>query len=176
MRVLRIPLLVALSVAVVAACGKRTPGPSGTAPSASAPPAASSSAGVPELVPGKEVVLGLRLPSALKVTASFPGVTHATGEASTTDVARYVGERVTPARMELGTLGTVFPSTQIRGGDPGKTVRIEVNPRGAGTELVIRDITPLPTRAVDESVPEAERWKRAGLRPDGTPLDPMNLR
>lgn len=129
-----------------------------------------------ELAPGTQVIFGLVLPRGMKVSAQFPRVAHATGAVSAEDVANYVRDRVDVRRVELGAVGTVFPTVHIRGGAPDRVYRIEVNGAGTSTEMVLRDVTPVPPARVDDSVPVAERWRRAGYNPDGTPLDPNSLR
>lgn len=129
-----------------------------------------------ELPPGTEEAYGLTLPKGLRLVAHFPRVAHARGELSTEDVANYVRDRVDVKRVELGAVGTVFPSVHVKGGDPEKVLRIEVNPAGQGTELVIRDVTPVPSLPKDPNLSNRERWRRAGYNPDGTPLDPLQLR
>jgi hypothetical protein len=163
------------------ACRHRAPDPGtvGAAPSA----VASASAAPPvdrlapgELAPGTESVFGLLLPRGMKVAAQFPRVAHATGPMPAEDVANYVRDRVDVRRVELGAVGTVFPAVHIHGGAPDHVYRIEVHGQGDVTEMVLRDVTPLPPSKVDDSVPISERWRRAGYNPDGTPLDPNSLR
>jgi hypothetical protein len=70
----------------------------------------------------------------------------------------------------------VFPAVHVLGGDPGKTYRIEVSSAGGATEIVMHDVTPLPAKSADPAESEADKWKRAGYKPNGMPLDPMNQR
>ena len=42
------------------------------------------------------------------------------------------------------------------------------------TELVIRDVTPRPKSP--DGMTDADRWRQAGRKPDGTPSDPSELR
>jgi hypothetical protein len=142
--------------------------------SAAAPPVDRLAPG--ELAPGTESIYGLVLPRGMKVSAQFPRIAHATGSLPAEDVANYVRDRVDVRRVELGAVGTVFPAVHIHGGEPDKVYRIEVHGAGNGTEMVLRDVTPLPPTKVDESIPIAERWRRAGYNPDGTPLDPNRLK
>lgn len=145
------------------------------APSAERPPL--DRLGPGEIPPGTETVYGLVLPRGMKVIAHFPGIAHAVGALSPEDVANYVRDRVVVSRVELGAAETVFPRVRIKDGDPEKLFDIEVIPLGDRTKLVIKDMTP-PTAHVpiDKTMTDAERWKRAGYNPDGTPLDPNKLR
>jgi hypothetical protein len=112
----------------------------------------------------------------MAVGARVPGTAHAVGPLPAEDVANYVRDRVDAKRVELGAVGTVFPAVHIKGGDPTQVYRIEVNSTGPGTELVFHDVTPEPKPVREEGISEAERWRRAGLTPQGKPLDPMNQR
>lgn len=129
-----------------------------------------------ELPPGTEVLNGLILPRGMRVSAQFPGVGHATGALHAEDVANYVRDRVDAKRVELGVVGTVFAAVHVKGGDPTKVYRIEVNSAGESTEIVMRDVTPVPQQTPDPTVPNVEKWRRAGYKPNGMPLDPLKLR
>jgi hypothetical protein len=147
---------------------------SGAAPSAAPLPVDRLAPG--ELAPGTEAVYGLVLPRGMKLAAHFNGVAHATGPVPAEDVANYVRDRVDARRVELGVVGTVFPAVHVAAGDPSRVYRIEVISTGGGTELVMRDVTPIPAPPEEPGLSVAERWRRAGYNPDGTPLDPMHLR
>jgi hypothetical protein len=90
-------------------------------------------------------------------------------------LANYVRERVELERVEIGAASTVFPRAKITRGAPDKLYDLVVAPlNGRLTELTIRDVTPRPKSAPGTS--EAERWRRAGRKPDGSPLDPSELK
>jgi hypothetical protein len=144
---------------------------SSAAPSASAP---LDHLAPGELPPGTETVFGLALPEGLALRGVFPGVAHAFGPLSLQDVAAYVRTRVDSPRMEFAGNGAVFPAVHISGGDPTRLYRVEVNVLGQNTELVVRDVTPVPPPPGGLS--DAERWRRAGYNPNGTPIDPLKLR
>ena len=126
-----------------------------------------------ELRPGKAEAFGLVLPRKLRVQARHARAVHASGRVSPEAVANYIRQRVTVAHVELGAARTVFPNATINGGPAGKVFRIEVMAaRGGGTNLVIRDVTPPPAT---EGLSEEERWRRAGLTPDGKVIDMKSL-
>ena len=60
--------------------------------------------------------------------------------------------------------------------DPSKTLTIEVRVAPIAAEyrsqMVISDVTPLPE---DPGTTDADRWRKAGMTPDGKPLDPKHL-
>jgi hypothetical protein len=121
-----------------------------------------------ELGPGKVKVFGFVAPRQMRLERRFPDAAHFVGQARPEAVANYVRERVAVERVEMGAGRTVFPRVAIKGGPEGHVFRIEVVSDTPNTRLVIRDITRPPTTP---GLSEAERWKKAGLRPDGTQID-----
>jgi hypothetical protein len=75
--------------------------------------------------------------------------------------------------VEIGAARTVFPAARIKGGPEGRVFNLEVLPDGPRTRLVIKDVTPPPPPPPGLS--DAERWRAAGLTPDGRPLDPKQF-
>jgi hypothetical protein len=86
-------------------------------------------------------------------------------------VANYVRSRVDVERVEIGAARTVFPAVRIHGAPPDRTYRIDVLRDGAGTRLIVQDLTPVPPPATPPNLSDAERWQRAGFSPDGKPLN-----
>jgi hypothetical protein len=129
-----------------------------------------------ELAPGDETIFGLVLPRGMRVSAHFDRVAYATGPMPPEDVANYLRDRLDAAHVELGAVGTVFPAARVKGGEPDKTYRIAVHAAGKGTELELRDVTPVPAEPRDPTLSEEERWRRAGLQPNGMPLDVNGMR
>lgn len=98
---------------------------------------------------------------------------HAAGNFRPEDVANYVRDRVVVDRVELGAARTIFPNAKIKNAAPSKIFRIEVVASSpTRTVIDVTDITPPPSI---QGIDEAERWRRAGFKPDGTPLDPTKL-
>jgi hypothetical protein len=85
-------------------------------------------------------------------------------------VANYVRDRVSVSHVEVGAARTIFPAARIKDGPPGRVFRIEVIGEGAGTRLLVEDVTPPPPPPV-ENISDSERWRRAGFSRDGKPLD-----
>lgn len=165
--------LVALALAgtTTLACTKKPP-PTGTAPppaTLARPPVDRTAPG--ELAEGPDSAFGLPVPRRMAVKASFPDAIHAVGPVPREDVANYVRARVKAGGIETGPAKTVFTGVTIAS-QPGKTLRIEVSGHDAVTELVVSDRTPAP---IDPAVTPEERMRKAGLRPDGKPLDPTKL-
>lgn len=122
-----------------------------------------------ELEPGRAEAFGLLLPRLLGVDARFPDAVHASGPVKPEALANYVRPRVEVAHVEIGAARTVFPRARIKGGAAERVYRIEVVPDGSRTQLVVRDITPPPTV---QGISEDERWRRAGIKPNGEIVDP----
>ncbi|HLV19434.1 MAG TPA: hypothetical protein VKZ49_01080, partial [Polyangiaceae bacterium] len=60
----------------------------------------------------------------------------------------------------------------IKGQPPDKLYRIEIVEDGLRTRLLVRDVTPPPTV---QGLTEQERYRRAGITPDGKLLDANKL-
>lgn len=126
-----------------------------------------------ELRPGEEEAFGLLLPHGMRVIGRFDRTVHAAGNLKPEDVANYVRDRVVVDRVELGAASTLFPNARIKNAPPSKRFLIEVvSAAPARTVLKVRDITPPPPT---QGLSEAERWKRAGLRPDGRLAEPETM-
>jgi hypothetical protein len=161
--------------ATVGAPGCRRPPPTGTA----APATSGSAAFVPvdrlapgELAPSKLSLFGLALPRGMKVEGVYGDVGYASGRLRREEVSNFVRTRVSVAHVELGVARTVFPGAQILGQPPNHRFRIEVFGKGMETRIAVRRFIPQPAPS---NISEAERWRRAGFNPDGTPLDPNSL-
>ena len=86
-------------------------------------------------------------------------------------IANYVRQHVAADKVETGPVKTVFSRATVRG-QPGVELAIQVTSRGNSTELQVRNLSLVkPTSGQSEE----ERWRAAGLRPDGTPLDVTHL-
>jgi hypothetical protein len=86
-------------------------------------------------------------------------------------VANYVRQRVSADKVETGPVKTVFSRATVRG-QPGVELTIEVVSHGGSTELQVHK---LPATLPPTNQTEEERWRAAGLKPDGTVLDPTHL-
>lgn len=127
-----------------------------------------------ELAEGNGTLFGLKVPVGMKVDATFPESAHASGVVSAEKLANYVRQRVNVAHVELAASGTVFPSASIRGADPERVYRIEVSGKGRNAKLSVLWLNP-PKPPPAPGLSEAERWKRAGLSPDGKQIGQQQL-
>lgn len=124
------------------------------------------------LLEGEKVVFGWRAPRDMKLIARFPDAAHFEGRVKLAHLEDYVRQRVVMRHVEVTPTHSIFPNVRIRGGDPKRIYRFEIAPQRDSVELVIRDITPPPPT---EGLSEEERWRRAGLTPEGKLLAPNDL-
>ncbi len=120
-----------------------------------------------ELAEGPREAFGLLLPRDIAVKVSFPDAVFGTGSMQLEAIANYVRERVEAERVDTGPAKTVFQHAKVKR-DPSRVVSVEVSNVGQGkVEVVVRDETPRPP----DGLSTAERWRRAGLTPDGKKVD-----
>jgi len=123
-----------------------------------------------ELEPGKTQVFGFEVPRRMRVKGAFLDVAYVEGNVTPEALANYVRERVEVDRVEIGAASTRFERAHIKAGAPERVYDFQVSPGSADmTELVIRDVTPRPPNP--SIMNETDRWRQAGRKPDGTPLD-----
>jgi hypothetical protein len=122
-----------------------------------------------EIAESEIFAFGLALPRGLRIKAQAKDATYAIGRLPFEALANYVRDRVTATRVDTGPAQTVFVDAIVKR-DPKHVVQVEVRARRGRVELVVRDRTPKPA---DEGLTEAERWRRAGLTPDGRPIEKL---
>lgn len=120
-----------------------------------------------ELREGSVKVAGLPLPDGFVVDRVFDGETYAHGPASPEQTANYLRRRLDAASVEVGATKTIFTRARARGG--AVSVRVEVIARGLSTSLIVIE---LHNQATEQGLSDEERWRKAGLRPDGSLIDP----
>lgn len=128
-----------------------------------------------EVVESKERAFGLPLPRVSRVDARFDRSVRVLSALSPEDLANFVRARVKDGQVTPGTTSTKLENVIPRD-DANKRISIEVRPVKTGdgmrSEMVVRDTTPPPT---EPGLSNDERWKKAGLKPDGTLLDPKKV-
>ena len=125
-----------------------------------------------ELAAGNAEVWGFVVPREMQVEHRYQEVAHLIGTVKPDALANYVRDRVVVSHVEIGAARTIFPNARIKGGAPDRVYELDVIPEPGQTRLVIRDTTPLK---VIPGLSDAERWKQAGLTPEGRPLDPKKF-
>jgi hypothetical protein len=128
-----------------------------------------------ELVEGSEKAFGLPLPRVSRISARFQTSVDITSTATPEQLANFVRARVKDGKVTQGTSSTRLDDVVPRD-DKNKRLSIEVRPlrtgNGTRSEMVVRDTTPPPG---DPSLNEEQRWKKAGMTPDGKLLDPKRV-
>jgi len=121
-----------------------------------------------QLAEGGERVYGLVLPRDMRVLARRDDVTYARGALPFEGLANYVRARVIAKRVETGPSRTVFVDATLKD-NPKYLMQIEVRRNVSGVDLVLRNRTHKPAA---KGLSPADRWRRAGMSPDGKRVDP----
>jgi hypothetical protein len=124
-----------------------------------------------ELAEGSEKAFGLPLPRLVTVRGRFSDTVFGVGEVPPDQLANYVRQRVSAEKVETGPVKTVFSRATVRG-QPGVELSIQVLSRGSTTELQVKNLSLVKGTP---GLTDEERWRAAGLKPDGTLLDPTHL-
>ncbi len=122
-----------------------------------------------ELAAGNAEVWGFPVPRDMQVEHRYGEVTHIIGPVKPDALANYVRDHVVVSHVEIGAARTIFPNARIKGGASDRVYELDVIPEPGITRLVIRDLTP---PKVEPGLSDEERWRQAGLTPQGRPLDP----
>jgi len=144
--------------------------PRGSAATSSAPAVDRLDPG--ELAAGKEAVFGFLVPRQMSVERRFHDEALLGGPVSVAALAAYVRKQVTATHIEMTGERTIFENARINAGNAQRSYRFEIVPEGRRTTLLVRDVTPPPTV---QGLSDEERWKRAGITPDGKLADPKSL-
>jgi len=164
-------LLLGLCGLLGVGCQGKRPAPPAPAAASVAPPL--DHLAPDELAPGKAEVYGFAVPRGMRVESRLRDRAVVSGRVSPEALANYVREQVVVSHVEIGAARTVFPMARIKAGPADRVFTLEVLPDGPRTRLVIKDVTPPPPPP--PGLTDEERWRAAGLTPDGRPLDPQKL-
>ncbi len=161
------------SCLVAVGCSRKSPPAPTAAPAPSAVAAPLDHLAPDELAPSKSEVYGFAVPRGMVVENRFKDRAYIRGHVSPEALANYVRDQVVVSHVEIGAARTVFPMARLKNGPKDRYYTLEVLPDGPDTRLVIVDTTPPPPPP--PGLTDAERWRAAGLTPDGRPLDPQKL-
>ena len=125
-----------------------------------------------ELAETPQLVFGFPVPQGMRVDRTFPDEVKLVGHVAMHRLVAYTKKHVKTSTIRLRGKMLVFEQAHI-GQDPSNVFRVEVSDAGPMTTLSIRNVT---RPKAPPNLSEAERWKRAGRNPDGTPLDPAALK
>jgi len=131
---------------------------------------------VGEVVEGKDRAFGLPLPRMSRVASRAEATVNVFSPLSPEDLVNFVKARVKDGKVTPGSSSTLLLGV-VPLEDPAKRLSIDVHAfRGNDTtvrsEMIVRDMTPLPT---EPGLTDEQRWKKAGLTPDGRIADPTHL-
>lgn len=158
-----------VAAAVLSGC-KRKPSDQSSPPS---PPTDSLAKG--EAVEGPDKAYALPLPRFARIT--FRGQSSVTVTSSLTpeELVNFVRARVKGGEVTTGSGATRLASVVVAS-EPQRVLTIEIRAvapiTGARSQMIVNDTTPPPD---DPKLTEEERWKKAGLTPQGKILDPKQL-
>jgi hypothetical protein len=122
-----------------------------------------------ELAAGNAEVWGFPVPREMQVEHRYKEAIHLIGPVRPDALSNYVRERVIVSHVEIGAARTIFPDARIKAGAADRVYQLEVIPEPGITRLIIRDTTP---PKIVPGLSDAERWRQAGLTPQGRPIDP----
>jgi hypothetical protein len=129
-----------------------------------------------EIPEGRERAFTLPLPLHSTVKARFGTSVHVASPHTHEELSNFVRSRVKDGKTSSGASETRFDDVVVSK-DTSKTLSIQVRPSPiAGGEyrsqMVISDVTPLPE---EPGTTDADRWRKAGMTPDGKLLDPKHM-
>lgn len=145
-------------------------------PSALALPSASIP--VDRLAPGElavssELAFGWPIPTGMAIDRVYSDAVHLSGDVSVAGLLDYLRKHARVGTAELSGSMMRFDRVRIPQQGDERRYRFDIVQQGRQVQLVIRDVTPPPTPV---GVSDDERWKQAGLKPNGQPLSMTNLR
>jgi hypothetical protein len=166
----RLALALTLVLLAGVACEQPRPPPPDSRSARQAPPSLPvDRLSADELQASSVVIFGLPVPVGMKVVARYPDAVHLEGRVSPEALANYVRKHISKTLVEIGAARTVYANVAIKGSAPGRVYRIDIGRRMLETTMSVEDITrPLAPVGL---TPE-QRWKEAGLTPQGKLLKP----
>lgn len=126
-----------------------------------------------ELLEGTDKAFGMVLPREMRVVHGFDDLVIASGSPPADKVTNYVRARVRDGKITVGARATVFERVRTPAApDLELSIRVEPAEGLDGTRIEVRRLTQPKAPALPN---DEERWRAAGLRPDGRPLDPKTM-
>jgi len=127
-----------------------------------------------EQVEGKDKAFALALPRDAVVVGRFADSVNIQSKLTLEDLANFVRARVKEGRVVAGGAATTFEDVVVPA-DPDRRLTIVIRRSNSGapmrSDMIVRDSTPPP---VEPGLSDEERFKKAGLGPDGKLLDPKH--
>jgi hypothetical protein len=126
-----------------------------------------------ELSTSSQLVFGFPVPSGMTIERTFPDEVHLAGEVTVSGLSDYIRKHAEVGAPELAGAILRFDHAHILNQDKTRQYRFEITQRGRLVRLLIMDMTPPP---VQPGLSDEERWRQAGRKPNGEPLDISSLR
>jgi hypothetical protein len=126
-----------------------------------------------ELAESSELAFGFPVPVGMSVERVFPDAIYLSGEVAVPGLLSYLRKHAQVSNAELDDSTVRFRSVRIPRNGLERQYGFDVVQQGRQVRLVIRDTTPAP---LQPGLTEEERWKQAGLKPNGQPLSVTDLR
>ena len=120
-----------------------------------------------ELAEGTDKAFDFPIPRRMRVEARFDNAVFLMGRVPLAGLNNYIRDRVIFNKVETGPSKTVYLSAALKA-NPKRVLELAVSNDYGTVELVIRNRSRQPA---DEGLTEAQRWKRAGLTPDGRGIE-----
>jgi hypothetical protein len=161
----------AIAMFAIVACSSKT---QTGAQDAGPPPAPPDRLAQGEIAEGQDKAFALRLPQRSKVSARFPKDIHVVSSHTPEELSNYVRAHVAEGKVASGTTVTEFRDVVVPT-EPTRRLTIEVRNGAvahARSMMIVRDTTPAP---VEPGLTDEDRYKKAGLAPNGRVLDPKRL-
>jgi hypothetical protein len=117
----------------------------------------------------------LPLPLHSRITSRFGSTVHVGSGHSLEELASFTRARVKDGKSTSGASETRFDNVVVTT-NPSRVLTIEIR-RAVGdaefrSQMAITDVTPAPVNSAES---DADRWRKAGLTPDGKLLDPKHM-
>ena len=128
-----------------------------------------------ELRAGNELAFGFPIPIGMTIERAFPDAVHLVGDVDVQGLVRYVRSNAQTNVLELRGSSLVFDSVRIPAAGSDRRFRIEIFGRGHPAQLLIKEET-ASAQPSEPHLTDEERWRRAGMKPNGDPLDVSQLR
>lgn len=128
-----------------------------------------------ELHAGRELAFGFPIPIGMSVERAFPDAIHLIGDVDVQGLVRYVRANARTSNLELRGNRMIFENVRIPAIGELRRFRVELSGGGRPTRLLIKDVTPNAPPS-EPTLSDEERWRRAGMKPNGDPLDVTQLR
>jgi hypothetical protein len=125
-----------------------------------------------EALPEAEIAFGLPMPRGMRLTRYFDDSAYFTGKLDKATVLEEIRSQLLARDVELTEERAVFPLAYIKGDAARRLFRVEVTGNRQGSQVYVKNITPVPA---PRGLSQAEIWRRAGRKPDGSLLDPNQV-